>query len=180
VTGLINQELLLKNEYLAAENRILRAHHVGVIGDGRSAVTVSASRHKLAQASPVVIDDSTPALRKLKPDRVLPTYCGNSGSSRIASGLPLRGAMNPLCCFAPQSPNKKSCEPSGDHTGRGIDLHPGCHASAAPRFVLMIDIGPGVTPNPMVTYAISSLFETVKGPARSATFRAGPPIAGIS
>src|SRR5215472_11342836 len=26
VTGLISQELLLKNEYLAAENRILRAH----------------------------------------------------------------------------------------------------------------------------------------------------------
>jgi len=26
VTGLINQELLLKNEYLATENRILRAH----------------------------------------------------------------------------------------------------------------------------------------------------------
>ena len=26
VTGLINQELLLKNEYLSAENRILRAH----------------------------------------------------------------------------------------------------------------------------------------------------------
>ena len=26
VTGLINQELLLKNEYLAAENRILRVH----------------------------------------------------------------------------------------------------------------------------------------------------------
>ena len=26
VTGLINQELLLKNEYLAADNRILRAH----------------------------------------------------------------------------------------------------------------------------------------------------------
>jgi hypothetical protein len=26
MTGLINQELLLKNEYLAAENRILRAH----------------------------------------------------------------------------------------------------------------------------------------------------------
>jgi len=26
LTGLINQELLLKNEYLAAENRILRAH----------------------------------------------------------------------------------------------------------------------------------------------------------
>src|SRR5579863_8337689 len=26
VTGLINQELLLRNEYLAAENRILRSH----------------------------------------------------------------------------------------------------------------------------------------------------------
>ncbi len=26
VTGLVNQELLLKNEYLVAENRILRAH----------------------------------------------------------------------------------------------------------------------------------------------------------
>jgi len=26
VTGLVNQELLLKNEYLVAENRILRSH----------------------------------------------------------------------------------------------------------------------------------------------------------
>jgi hypothetical protein len=26
VTGLVNQELLLRNEYLTAENRILRAH----------------------------------------------------------------------------------------------------------------------------------------------------------
>ena len=26
MTGLVNQELLLRNEYLAAENRILRAH----------------------------------------------------------------------------------------------------------------------------------------------------------
>ena len=26
VTGLVNQKLLLQNEYLAAENRILRAH----------------------------------------------------------------------------------------------------------------------------------------------------------
>ena len=28
VTGLVNQELLAQNEYLAAENRILRAHLV--------------------------------------------------------------------------------------------------------------------------------------------------------
>jgi len=26
VTGLVNQELLLRNEYLTAENRVLRAH----------------------------------------------------------------------------------------------------------------------------------------------------------
>jgi hypothetical protein len=26
VTGLVNQELLLQNEYLVAENRVLRAH----------------------------------------------------------------------------------------------------------------------------------------------------------
>ena len=26
VTGLVNQELLLQNEYLAAENRILKSH----------------------------------------------------------------------------------------------------------------------------------------------------------
>jgi hypothetical protein len=26
VTGLVNRELLLQNEYLAAENRVLRAH----------------------------------------------------------------------------------------------------------------------------------------------------------
>jgi hypothetical protein len=30
VTGLVNQELLLKNEYLVAENRILNAHIRGI------------------------------------------------------------------------------------------------------------------------------------------------------
>jgi putative transposase len=35
VTGLVNQELLLRNEYLAAENRILKAHLQGVrLSDG--------------------------------------------------------------------------------------------------------------------------------------------------
>ena len=29
VTGLVNQELLLRNEYLGAENRILKAHLQG-------------------------------------------------------------------------------------------------------------------------------------------------------
>ena len=31
VTGLVNQDLLLRNEYLAAENRILRARLAGVV-----------------------------------------------------------------------------------------------------------------------------------------------------
>ncbi len=37
VTGLINQELLLRNEYLAAENRILRAHTIAAVAARRSA-----------------------------------------------------------------------------------------------------------------------------------------------
>ena len=39
VTGLVNQELLLKNEYLVAENRILKAHIRGrlLLSDGEKA-----------------------------------------------------------------------------------------------------------------------------------------------
>jgi hypothetical protein len=37
VTGLVNQELLLQNEYLAAENRILKAH----LARNRSGATIS-------------------------------------------------------------------------------------------------------------------------------------------
>jgi hypothetical protein len=38
VTGLVNQELLLKNEYLVAENRILKAHIRGrlLLSDGEN------------------------------------------------------------------------------------------------------------------------------------------------
>jgi hypothetical protein len=32
VTGLVNQKLLLQNEYMAAENRILRAHRPARMG----------------------------------------------------------------------------------------------------------------------------------------------------
>jgi hypothetical protein len=34
VTGLVNQELLLRNEYLLAENRILRGHLSMRLGSG--------------------------------------------------------------------------------------------------------------------------------------------------
>ena len=39
VTGLVNQELLLKHEYLVAENRILKAHIRGrlLLSDGEKA-----------------------------------------------------------------------------------------------------------------------------------------------
>jgi hypothetical protein len=40
VTGLVNQELLLKNEYLVAESRILRAHLPGTaVGVAKKVMT---------------------------------------------------------------------------------------------------------------------------------------------
>jgi hypothetical protein len=54
VTGLVNQELLLRNEYLAAENRILRAHLPTTPKETtKGKVTSSSSRRKrLASKSP--------------------------------------------------------------------------------------------------------------------------------
>jgi hypothetical protein len=46
VTGLVNQELLLKNDYLAAENRILRSHlpkRLRLTDEERSTLAKSAS-----------------------------------------------------------------------------------------------------------------------------------------
>src|ERR1700683_2826377 len=44
VTGLVNQELLLQNEYLAAENRILKAHSPRNLTGERSTLTESGKR----------------------------------------------------------------------------------------------------------------------------------------
>jgi len=38
ITGTVDQELLLKNEYLAAESRILRAQIKGSLSDAEKAV----------------------------------------------------------------------------------------------------------------------------------------------
>jgi hypothetical protein len=38
ITGTVDQELLLRNEYLAAENRILRAQIQGLVGSRTDAV----------------------------------------------------------------------------------------------------------------------------------------------
>jgi len=53
VTGLVNQELLLKNEYLVAENRILKAHIRGrlLLSDGEKA-TLAEIAKRLGRQKP--------------------------------------------------------------------------------------------------------------------------------
>jgi putative transposase len=69
VTGLVNQELLLKNEYLVAENRILKAHIGGrlLLSDGEKAtlaeIAKRVGRKALAQMA-----------RVAKPDTILAWY----------------------------------------------------------------------------------------------------------
>ena len=69
VTGLVNQQLLLQNEYLAAENRILRAHlpaRLGLSDPQRSTpadIGKRVGRKALAQVACVA-----------KPDTILAWY----------------------------------------------------------------------------------------------------------
>ena len=51
VTGLVNQELLLKNEYLVAENRILKAHIRGrlLLSDGEKATLAEIAKRVFEQ-----------------------------------------------------------------------------------------------------------------------------------
>jgi|SRR5580700_5779120 putative transposase len=69
VTGLVNQELLLKNEYLVAENRILKAHIRGrlLLSNGEKATLAEIAkrlgRKALAQIA-----------RVAKPDTMLAWY----------------------------------------------------------------------------------------------------------
>jgi putative transposase len=64
VTGLVNQELLLKNEYLVAENRILKAHNRGrlLLSDGEKATLAEIAkrlgRPALAQIAGVAKPDT--------------------------------------------------------------------------------------------------------------------------
>jgi hypothetical protein len=88
VTGLINQELLLKNEYLAAENRILRAHlpaQVRLSDPERSTLAEIGKRlgrKALAEVACVV-----------KPDTILAWYL---------VGLLKRDYLSRFCTFALQ------------------------------------------------------------------------------
>ena len=69
VTGTVNQELLLRNEYLAAENRILRAKIKGrlLLSDGEKA-TLAEIAHRLGRKA---LDDLSAAAR---PETLLRWY----------------------------------------------------------------------------------------------------------
>jgi putative transposase len=69
ITGTVNQELLLRNEYLAAENRILRGQIKGrlLLSDGEK-VTLAEIAHRLGRM--VLEDVATTA----KPDTILGWY----------------------------------------------------------------------------------------------------------
>src|SRR5215472_17036406 len=69
VTGTVNQELLLRNEYLAAENRILRGQIRGrlLLSDGKK-VTLAEIAHRLGRTA---LED-VPATAK--PDTILGWY----------------------------------------------------------------------------------------------------------
>ena len=69
VTGLVNQELLLKNEYLVAENRILKAHIKGrlLLLDGEKATLAEIAKRVGRKAL-------TEIARVAKPDTILAWY----------------------------------------------------------------------------------------------------------
>src|ERR1700689_377717 len=69
VTGLVNQELLLKNEYLVAENRILKAHIKGrlLLSDGEKATLAEIAKRVGRKALAEIA-------RVAKPDTILAWY----------------------------------------------------------------------------------------------------------
>ena len=75
VTGTVNQELLLRNEYLATENRILRGQIRGrlLLSDGEK-VTLAEIAHRLGRmALEDVAATAKPALHGFRSGRVSPT-----------------------------------------------------------------------------------------------------------
>ena len=70
VTGTVNQELLLRNEYLAAENRILRGQIKGrlLLSEGEKAKTLAEIGHRLGRRA---LED---VAATAKPDTILGWY----------------------------------------------------------------------------------------------------------
>ena len=56
LSGMVNQELLLKNEFLVAENRILKAHIKGrlLLSDGEKA-TLAEIAKRLGRQAPAIL-----------------------------------------------------------------------------------------------------------------------------
>ena len=92
VTGLVNQELLLKNEYLAAENRMLRAHIRGplLLSDGEKATLAEIGKRVGRKALEQIA-------RVAKRDTILAWYRNlvaqkfNGAKQRAARGRPRVG-----------------------------------------------------------------------------------------
>ena len=91
VTGLVNQELLLQNEYLAAENRILRTHlptRLRLCNPERSTLAEIAKRlgrKALAQVACVAKPDTILAwYRRL----IAQKFDGSPGSTRTVCDPP--------------------------------------------------------------------------------------------
>ena len=87
VTGLVNQELLLQNEYLAAENRILRAHlprRLRLTDPERSTLAEIGKRLGRRARKEVA--------RVAQPDTIWPSTAGSSlRSLMVPSTAPIRG-----------------------------------------------------------------------------------------
>ena len=80
VTGTVNQELLLRNEYLAAENRILRGHIKGrlLLSKGKK-VTLAEIAHRLGR---MALEE---AAATAKPDTILGWFRARGHAQRPRS-----------------------------------------------------------------------------------------------
>ena len=91
VTGTVNQELLLRSEYLAAENRILRAKIKGrlLLSDAEK-VTLAEIAHRLGRKA---LDDLAVAAR---PETLLSWYRKPSLTSTTGREIANPGAVHRL------------------------------------------------------------------------------------
>src|SRR5262245_8931316 len=106
VSGLVNQELLLRNEYLAAENRILRAHlprQLRLSDAERSTLAEIAKRLGRKALKDIARCAKPDTLRLVSATgraevRRLPASCLSRPASSLTGG---GGAHRPLCLRKP-------------------------------------------------------------------------------
>jgi hypothetical protein len=91
VTGLVNQKLLLQNEYLVAENRILRSHlpkRLPLTDPQRSTLAEIGKRLGRKALSEVTVI--------VKPETILAWYPGSSPESSTDRSIAMRSAVRPF------------------------------------------------------------------------------------